>query len=208
LANDVCFYNTGAYLNSVAQFGIEHSDPSGALARSLTKGLIRYRILDSNENAHGLPDGSWLMVEGNAVQGAMNEWLAAKLPPYPEVDSINRGTFIPMVLNLTPPSELAVDNAVVQFGYAENGPPDQFYCTSRREACIAGSGTITESNPFQFGSDGTDGTAATVAGLACATGCSIAIPALPQRMLYYQVLYRDSSNQVLARTRMQVAPTP
>ncbi|HTS61563.1 MAG TPA: hypothetical protein VMH28_06040 [Candidatus Acidoferrales bacterium] len=208
LANDICVYNTGAYLNAAIQLGYEHWDPNGALGRSLTKGLIRYRTVDVNENVHGLPDGSWLLLEANALQGSRMEVLAAKLPPYPEVDSIDRSTFIPLALNLTPPGALGIDNAVVQFGYAEYGQPDQFYCTSRHEACLAVAGNVTAANPFQFGSDGTNGTTSGISGVSCSEGCTIAIPALPQHVVYYQVLYRDSSNQVVAQTRTQIAPTP
>ena len=207
LANDICVYNTGAYLNAAIQLGYERWDPNGSLGRSLTKGLIRYRVVDVNENVHGLPDGSWLLLEANALQGSRQEVLAAKLPPYPEVDSIDRSTFIPLVLNLTPPGGLAVDNAVVQFGYAEYGTPDQFYCTSRQESCLAVSGSVSQSSPFLFGTDGNGGTAAGVTGVSCSTGCSIAIPALPQHVVYYQVLYRDGNNQVIAQTKTLIAPT-
>ena len=48
-----------------------------------------------------------------------------------------RSTFQPIPVKLTPPAGLAVDNAVVQFGYVENGGPGQFYCTSRQEKCLA-----------------------------------------------------------------------
>jgi hypothetical protein len=208
MANDMCVSNTGAYLEAVAQIGYEHSDPTGALARVLTKGLNRYNITDVNENVHSLPDASWLLVESNAVQGTMNSILAAKLPPYPEVDNVNRGTFVPMLLHLTPPGDLNVDNAVVQFGYLENGSPSQFFCTTRREACMAVSSSLTESNPFRFGSDGANGTAGTVTGVSCAGGCAIAIPGLSQRVVYYQVLYRDTNNAVVGQTSLQMAVVP
>lgn len=162
---------------------------------------------DVNENVHGLRDGSWLLLDANALQGSRQEILAAKLPPY-EVDSVNRGTFVPMVLNLTPPSGMTVDNAVVQFGYAEYGPADQFYCTSRHEACMAVSTDITESNALGFGTDAAGGTMAGVNGVACSTGCRISIPGLPQHVVYYKVLYRDSINEVVAQTQTQIALVP
>jgi hypothetical protein len=148
------------------------------------------------------------MIESNAIQGAAMLAFAGKLPPYPEVDSVNRFRFMPLVLNLSPPYNLGIDNAVVQFGYLESGAPDQFFCTTRREACMAVSGTATDSNLFSFGTDGSDGTAAAVTGVSCSSGCSVAIPALLQRVVYYRVLYRDSSNNVVAQTRIQIAPAP
>jgi hypothetical protein len=208
LSGDICINNTGAYLNAVAQLGFEHSDPSGGLARALTKGLNRYNLIDDNENVHSLPDASWLLLESNAVQGSVFSILAAKLPPYPQVDSANRGTFVPLTLNLSPPAGMGIDNAVVRFGYLENGAPNQFFCTTRREACMAVSATVNDSSPFLFASDGADGTAATVPGVSCAAGCEVALPGLSQRVVYYQVVYRDANNAIVAQTRLQMAPVP
>jgi hypothetical protein len=208
LSGDVCVYNTGAYLNALLQIGYEHSDPNGALQRHLTKGLNRYNLIDENENVHSLPDASWLLLESNAVLGSAMVILAGKLPPYPQVDSVNRQTFVPLTLNLTPPADLGVANAVIQFGYLENGAPNQFFCTSRHEACLAVSANVSETTPFRFPSEGSDGTAATVNGVGCASGCSVTIPSIPQRVVYYQVLYRDSSNQVVAQTPVQMSPVP
>jgi hypothetical protein len=205
--DDMCVYNTGAYLNVAAQIGYQYSDAAGALGRRLTYGLTRYRLSNVNANARTLPDGSWLLLWGLGMNGSLSAVLAGKMPPFPAVDTVDRTTFLPMVLNLTPPASAGVDNAIVEFGYAENGPPGQSYCTSRREACVAASATVAD-NPFQFPSDGTDGTEAGIQGMSCATGCSIAIPALPQRILYYRVKYRDHNNNVVAETALQVVAAP
>jgi len=108
---------------------------------------------------------------------------------------------------MTPPATAGVNNAIIQFGYAENGAPGQFYCTSRHEACAVAASSVA-TVPFQFWSDGTDGTLAGLSGTPCASGCSIAIPGLSQRMLYYQVIYRDGSNRPVAQTGLQVAAVP
>jgi len=63
-------------------------------------------------------------------------------------------------------------------------------------------------DPFTFPSDGSSGNLTDIAGAPCASGCTIAIPALSQRVVYYQVLYRDSSNRVVAQTPVQAAVTP
>jgi hypothetical protein len=199
--------NTGAYLNGMSQIGFQDTyDPVGGNGRLLTHGLFHYRANDVNESGRVTPDGKWLLIEGFNF-GTNYQILSGKLPPYPQPDGINRSTFVPMVLQLQPPASMGVDNAVVQFGYVENGPADQFYCTSRREACMvsaAAVGTV----PFQFPSEGTDGTAGTLTGAPCSAGCTVAIPGLSQRMVYYQVLYRDANNQVVAQTRLQVTAVP
>ena len=63
-------------------------------------------------------------------------------------------------------------------------------------------------DPFTFPSDGSSGNLTDIAGAPCASGCTIAIPALSQRVVYYQVLYRDSSNRVVAQTPVPAAVTP
>jgi hypothetical protein len=112
-----------------------------------------------------------------------------------------------MNVQLAPPTGMGVDNAIVRFGYAENGGSDQYFCTSRKEACYAASTTVP-AIPFQFPSDASDGTLPGLTGMACASGCTVALPALSQRVLYYQVLYRDSQNQVVAQTAKQAVATP
>jgi hypothetical protein len=208
LANDLCFNDAGSFLNGVIQYGyVSAFDLAGAQSRMLTKGLIRYRNNDVNMNVRTLPDGSWLLFASVALAGSNNEILAGKMPPYPAMDSVSRGTFVPMVLSLVPPNDIPVDNALVQFGYAENGAAGQFYCTSRHEACLAVAAAVP-ADPFKFPSDGADGTAAGITGVRCVSGCSVAIPGIPQRLVYYQVQYRDSGNRVIAQTELQVAVIP
>jgi hypothetical protein len=158
---------------------------------------------------HGKPlsDASWLMFRSMYAGGAWTDILLGKLPPYPPTDSVVRSTFQPIPVKLTPPPGLTVDNAVIQFGYAENGSPGSFFCTSRQEMCLATAATIP-ATPFAFPSDGTNGLESDIAGLPCANGCTIAIPAISQRMLYYQVKYRDASNRTLATGRMEVTAIP
>jgi hypothetical protein len=200
---DICIGNMGAYLNSVVQVGFKQNDFTGALGRSLTKALGRYRLVDPYWHGKALSDASWLMFRSMYTNGAWTDILLAKLPPYPPTDSVARWTFQPIPLKLTPPAGLSVDNAVIQFGYAENGSPGSFYCTSRQEKCLATAATVP-AIPFAFPSDGAGGQESGVAGLPCANGCTIAVPAISERMLYYQVKYRDASNKTLATGEMEV----
>jgi archaellum component FlaF (FlaF/FlaG flagellin family) len=114
----------------------------------------------------------------------------AKIPPQPIApEQTRRDGFIPVTLSLKPPAGLAnVDNAVVEFGYLENGGAGDYYCTSRLEACVKGS---QPGNAYGWSSD-------TIAGQPCNSGCTIAIPLIPDRMAYFRVKYRDSANTVLA----------
>ena len=141
------------------------------------------------------------------TSGAWTDILLGKLPPYPPTDSAVRGTFQAIPAKLTAPAGLAVDNAVIQFGYAENGGPGQFYCTSRQEKCLATAATVP-TVPFLFASDGGGGVETGVTGVPCANGCVVAIPAISQRVLYYQVKYRDASNRTVATGQIETVAVP
>jgi len=205
--NDMCVFNTGAYLNGIAQIGYTSTDSAGLLGRTLSKGLIRQRDLDVNQNVRVLPDASWLLFRTIAVNGAEDAIMVGKLPPYPAQDSVARNTFVPVPLSLTPPSGLGVTNVIVEFGYGENGAPNQLDCTTRQDTCVVTSATIG-ANPFQFASEGSGGVESGLAGLPCASGCSLNIPGLAQRVLYYQVKYRNANNQVVSQTGLQISVTP
>jgi hypothetical protein len=204
---DICVGNMSAYLNSIVQMGFKQNDFTGALGRTLTKGLTRYKLIDGYWHGKTLSDASWLMFRSMYTSGAWTDILLGKLPPYPPTDSVVRWAFQPIPVKLTPPSGLAVDNAAIEFGYAENGEPGQFYCTSRQEKCLATSATVPVV-PFQFPSDAADGMESGVAGIPCANGCSIAIPAISQRVLYYRVRYRDASNRTVATSQIETIAVP
>ncbi len=206
-SNDLCVYNTGAYLNGIAQIGYGKTDAEGKVGRLLTKGLIRQRLLDVNQNVRTLPDASWLLFRATALSGSDDTIMVGKMPPFPGPDSVSRGAFVPLVVNVNPPAGLGATNAILEFGYLEDGLPNQFYCTTRKETCVAMSATVGPI-PFSFAGEGTGGTEAGLAGAACANGCSIAIPGLPQRVVYYRVKYRGANGLVLAQTPVQVASLP
>ena len=85
-----------------------------------------------------------------------------------------------------------MNNAIVEFGYQEYGAPQLINCTTRNDACIATASAVPYGNqPFYFASENP-------AGASCASGCTIAIPAISQRVLYYQVTYRAANNTVLS----------
>jgi len=141
------------------------------------------------------------------TNGAWTDILLGKLPPYPPNDSVIRWTFQPIRVKLTPPPGLGVNNAVIQFGYGENGAPGNFFCTSRQEKCLATAATVP-AVPFVYPSEGAGGMEAGVTGLLCSNGCTIAIPAIAQRMLYYQVKYRDAANNIVATGQSEIVAVP
>lgn len=196
VGNDICVANVGAAANAVRQFSLDHNDYTGAFTRSLVSATSRLRMVTGFENNRMLPDNSWLLFRAEWLNYSREEMWMAKIPPYPKPDSIDRGTFVPMVLDLKPPAGVNVDNAIVEFGYTEYAGN----CTSRRDPCQANAATIG-SPPFQFASENPGG-------MPCSSGCTIALPAISQRVLYYQVKYRDKSNHTLAASPSQATTVP
>ena len=65
--------------------------------------------------------------------------------------------------------------AEIKFGYMENGSAGSYYCTSRQDACT------TSGSPFIFPSIDSR------TPLACSSGCTINIPAIAGRAVYYSI---------------------
>jgi hypothetical protein len=197
----ICVAANGMQAQKISQVSTTIRASNGSETRPLTSAFHPYRAGPYYWNARVLPDGSWAVVRAPFFNKTRAELFLAKLPPLPAPDSVARNTFIPIAVPLTPPPGLAVDNAIVEFGYVENGQATDFFCTSRRESCVATAAAVNELEPFAFAGEAP-------AGVPCATGCTIPIPTLPQRVVYYRAKYRDGSNRVLATGRMQVAAAP
>ena len=131
------------------------------------------------------------------IDGVRDDMLLMKLPAWPNTaQDITRSGFIPIQVDLGPSTQYS--KARIRFGYAENGPVLSFFCTSRQEACV----TDTLMTPFAYE------TSDTMTPMSCQGGCSISIPALSGRVLYYQVeRLNDSGSDVLKEgPAVQVVP--
>jgi hypothetical protein len=128
-----------------------------------------------------LPDASWGFI--NPGLGT----LMVKIPPTPALDGVDRSTFVGAPISITPPGGSGIATATVEFGYVEQGTPTQYYCTSRREACVAVASTVTDATPFQYK------TTDSYTKAPCATSCTITLPVLPVHVAYFQVKFYDGS---------------
>lgn len=189
---DLCIGNLGAYQQAMVQ-----SDLTGtARPRVITYGLAGIRNSFFYSTAKALPDASWALFSWGVVKQGFgdltNVWMA-KLPPLVE-DGVDRSTFVRMPVSLTAPAGTV--SAAVEFGYLENGTPDQHYCTSRREACVAT--TVTDAVPFVYPSEG-------IAGVPCASSCTVTVPVVPGRVVYWQARYFDGGGKIVGSGKQQIS---
>jgi len=176
--NAPCISNNYPYGFWTTQFNTAQADTTGFGLRRLSSGLVapgrQYNFL----NAKSTPDGKWAQILAQWLEGQRTDLFWMKIPPFPPQES-NAGTAPGATPVRIPVFGQAGDLVRVAFGYAENGDPANLYCTSRAETCYT-SDAATATNPFAWASEAQHYT-------PCTGLCSIPIPAIPGRILYYQV---------------------
>jgi hypothetical protein len=209
--NAICIGDLGAYTGNFVQLGYTQHDIVGAALRRMGPNYSRWNQQDVFWNADVTPSGSMMATRVRWLDGVRYEDLMTVLPPYPASDGVVRSSFIPIVVQVSPTRNLNVDNVIVEFGYAENGDPGSYYCTSRQEACVvtvspatcceAVVSTINTSVPFYF--DATE----KYAGVPCGENCVITIPALSERVVYFRIIFRDVFGNTLGASSSQAIVT-
>ena len=131
----------------------------------------------------------------------LHQALLVELPPFPNAgaDALRRDRLISSRISIDTDVGVPFDNVVAEFGYAENGDLSQneFYCTSRKEACVKGSqpglefGFLTQNVP----------------GLFCHSSCEMTLPLIPERMLYYRIHYRLGNTLALTGPKRIIGDT-
>ena len=111
-------------------------------------------------------------------------------PPFRFIpDEYDRTTFIPVSVTV-PPTGLSLPSGTTtvraDFGYQEFGGN----CTTRNEPCVSVTSGSVPSTPFSFDSENPSR-------LACASGCTLTIPALSSRTLYATIKYYNSGGTLL-----------
>jgi hypothetical protein len=171
----------------INQTGVRPADIAGKGQRFLTAHLQRYNMTWTYSNAAPTPSGKYAVIGGSWLGGSRNDLLLMKVPPYPEIDSIDRSNFVPV--NIAIAGAEGSSRVRLRFGYAENGPAEKHYCTTRQDACTTGG------SPYSWESEA-------AAAVSCpSTGCSVEAPGISGRVLYYQVDRLDSSGGVVGATR-------
>jgi hypothetical protein len=201
-----CVFMASPPTSQVVQWDLSQPDPLGTRYRKLGMGLAGWGRQYDYANARALPDGSWAILRGYWPDGKRSDLLLAKLPPWPNYDSANRSTFVPLPLQLGA-VPWRTDHVLVQFGYTPN-----FQCTTRQEVCITVTGSapgsapaqVNETTPFYFATSDLGA----YTGLPCTSGCTVTIPARPQRVVYYRVSYLRADGTTVLTTGTEVAVVP
>lgn len=187
--NTPCWTSASPPVPFITQFGIDRPDASGLYWRRVSTFLNGIGGTDNFWNARSLPDASWIFTASKWLNGYRTEIMMAKLPPWPADDTIQRGTFIPVTVQINGNSQRTYR---ARFGYDTN-----LYCTTRQEQCA----TVASGNaPFQWVSE-------QLPWQNCNGPCQLSIPAVSGRVLYYVVDALDA-NGTLSSTPMNVYPVP
>ncbi len=193
---DLCLGNAGAWVQGMTQvyLGSTLAD-SVSHTRVITHGLAGIKNMFYYSTAKSLPDASWALFNVGVVMGTpadqVNVWMA-KLPPFAKQDPVDRSTFVRAPISISAPQGQRIASAAIEFGYTEQGGPSQYYCTSRREACLAVAATVNDALPFYFTQT------ETYTRMPCARSCTITLPVLPAHVAYYQVKFYDSNGALVA----------
>ncbi len=192
---DICIGNIGAWANGMTQVYLGSTlAESVSNSRIVTRGLAGIKDMFYYATAKALPDASWALFNVGSVAVAnpqVNVWMA-KLPPLAKQDNVDRSTFVRAPVYVTAPQGKGIASAAIEFGYAEQGATDQYYCTSRHEACVATAATVTDATPFYFAQT------ETYTRRPCATTCTITLPVLPAHVAYYQIKFYDAQGTLVA----------
>lgn len=195
-ADDLCLGNQGVSVGNFVQHGYGGGAASIKGTRVLTNGFSTPRGLARTQNMRETVDGRLSTLQ---IQPGFN-MAVMKNPSWPALDTMNRADFIGVPVTLNPSAALAVNNAVIEFGY-----DSRLYCAGqdadgnwdgRAEICVKGTQSGTN---YDFAGDA-------VTGVPCASGCTVTIPAIAQRMLYWRVVYRNPANGVISRGDINITP--
>jgi len=200
---DACLTDMPTYAQAIVQLGMtpnmvglprttrtQRWPTYGAgYSRVLSRGLGGVKAIATLTKP--LPDGSWVFFNSaNQTTLANSHLMMIKTPPTPEPDGVDRSTFLRVPISVAAPNAGNV-NAVVYFGYHENGIPAEFRCTSRNEPCVGVSTEPSDNDPFKYA------TVEQYSGVPCTNGCTVTIPAIPMRVVYFEVRFLNEAGEVV-----------
>ena len=195
-----CLSAFGVVLGQFYQFRNDLSDLVGAGYRKFGFAHGHVGGQYGFTNCRFTPDGQFEMCPGYWMDGVRTDWIAMRTGQLPPVDSINRTNFVNVPVSVQPLGGAMYVRA--RFGYLENGG-DLLHCTAYAQDCSTEIPSAASTDPFSFTNEA-------VIRQACANGasCTINIPSLPNRIVYYVVDRLDSNGNVLQTGLMQAVAVP
>ncbi len=201
-AMDICIGSFWPGGLAAMQYKIVNDTTGGSSYRPLTRSFESFEQPGAagtlSDNLKLTYDGNWallFLVDNTTIPNQASRIFALKVPPNAVSDGIDRSTFVPAVVPIVAPGNSGIEFARVKFGYAEQGSAASYFCTSRREPCVAVSATVDPTNPFSYLSSDT------YRPTPCSYRCSISIPVYPLHTAYYSVEFLDSLGNVVATTQ-------
>ncbi len=188
---DICIMDNGTYNQGITQLQFTTPDLTGRNGRVLTYGLSQYRMNDPFWNARATPDGKWLMFRTLWVNSKRADVFLAKLPPFERVDDQPRNGY--QMTEIQVKASDGVAGAMLEFGYNA-----AFECTSRKESCVAGAPADGDPDPFLYSK--TDAWQP----VACADGCTLRMPLILQRVVYYRIRYFNDAGVEIRQSATNV----
>jgi hypothetical protein len=179
------------FANLLSYNGMNTND--GRYARRLTTALGRYGAQDTYSNAK-IIEGSNVLTFPCSTPNLqrVEDICIAKMPPDPPAEAGNDFLGMPVAV---PGGHVYAE---AQFGYAEFGAADSFYCTTRQEPCNTSSPVGT---PFNWEGETRQPT-------ACSAGCNVKVPVLPDHVVYYRIRTSDDGTTWSnGATQLAVAPS-
>lgn len=178
--------------------GTQESDYTGSKMRRLSMGLTGLTNQYQYTSPHMIQDGSMAIIKPGLAGGGHPDLWIAEVPAPAPFDSIDRTTYIPVTIKIG--AGFAFGR--VRFGYLENNNgnnTNKFHCTSYQDDCLTDNAIV----PFAY-----DTSDSGKAGIACSSGCSITVPAISRRVMYYQTESCTGANTGCVRGAIQVVVVP
>jgi hypothetical protein len=195
-----CLYQPAPWSGQSIQFRIDRTDFSGLTTRKFGYVHGHPGTTYAYSNCRPTADAQFMFCPGYWLDGVRTEWLAYRIPSEFPSDGVNRTTFVPV--NLTYHGVPFASNIRARFGYLENGG-DMLRCTAYAQDCSTEIPVAAASDPYSFSNE-------SVTRQNCANGavCSITIPSLPNRVLYYVVDRLDAGGNVVTSSAIQAVAVP
>ncbi len=195
-----CVSAFAPWLGQVNQFRVDKFESTGLTTRKLGFAHGHVGLAYAYSNCRTTPDAQFLFCPGYWLDGIRTEWLALHVGTLPPVDSTNRTTFVPVTVSAQGVSYAS--NIRARFGYLENAG-GLLHCTAYAQDCSTELPSSTPTDPFSFTNE-------TVTRQNCPNGstCTVTVPSLPNRILYYVIDRLDGAGSVVATSAMQAVAVP